>query len=160
MQVDDHNCAALAAGQPQLNRGKTRRQLLQGCAVDQVIELADAKGDDYDHKLLTYLIPLHQSATEMAALIDSSSRAELQTLARKMVSDSQVEDKQLTSWLQVWYGVSLQASPIAQTAVSPTTTTRSADDVAHPTVTSGTPSGSSNTLTLWLAVGAGCSSWL
>ncbi len=145
-------------GMPEMNMGSMDEM------VNQIIELIDAKGDDYDQKLLTYMIPHHQSAIEMAALVvERSDRAELKTLAQGISASQRGEISQMQGWLQAWYGVTLPANPTAAQVAeaAPTAIIRSADDVARPAVspttgpTSTTRSVGNDSLPLWLLGGVG-----
>lgn len=58
----------------------------------------------FDHQFLDTMSAHHQSAIEMAQLVEKrSAHDELKQMAKKMIDDQQSEIKQMKDWKQQWY---------------------------------------------------------
>lgn len=59
---------------------------------------------EFDHQFLDTMAAHHQSAIEMAQLVEKrSSHDELKQMAKKIIDDQQGEIKQMKDWKQQWY---------------------------------------------------------
>lgn len=64
----------------------------------------DAAKAEFDHQFIDTMAIHHQSAIEMARLVEErSGRDELKQLAKNIIADQQKEMKQLQAWKQQWY---------------------------------------------------------
>ncbi|MEC4721637.1 DUF305 domain-containing protein [Noviherbaspirillum sp. CPCC 100848] len=64
----------------------------------------EAAKAEFDHQFIDTMAIHHQSAVEMAQLVEKrSGRAELKQMAKKVIDDQQTEIKQLREWKQQWY---------------------------------------------------------
>ncbi len=62
-------------------------------------------GDAFDNAFLTEMIVHHQGAVEMAELVlKTSTRPELLTLARNIISAQNTEINQMKAWQNSWFG--------------------------------------------------------
>ncbi|MFC7516677.1 DUF305 domain-containing protein [Herbaspirillum sp. GCM10030257] len=64
----------------------------------------DASKAEFEHQFLDTMAAHHQSAIEMAQLVEKrSSHDELKQMAKKIIDDQQDEIKQMTEWKNQWY---------------------------------------------------------
>lgn len=68
------------------------------------VDLGDAD-DQFDLRFINAMIPHHEGAVDMANQASSkSSRAEIQELAKNIISSQQQEIDEMKQWRQTWYG--------------------------------------------------------
>ncbi|WP_194721474.1 DUF305 domain-containing protein [Noviherbaspirillum malthae] len=85
-------------GQSQTSKG------MQGMQHGSMKSSPNAAKAEYDHQFIDTMKVHHQSAIEMARLVDErSERDELKQMAKKVIDDQQKEIKQLEDWKQQWY---------------------------------------------------------
>lgn len=79
-------------------------QTSQGMQHGSMKSSPNATKAEYDHQFIDTMTMHHQSAIEMAQLVEErSERDELKQMARKVIDDQQKEIKQMQDWKQQWY---------------------------------------------------------
>lgn len=90
-----------------INQLKSWRQQWFGSSETPMpMNMAPMKsGADFDRMWLTHMIDHHQQAVDMAILaLPSASRAEVKSMAQRIIDKQKKEQAQLRSWLKAWYG--------------------------------------------------------
>jgi uncharacterized protein (DUF305 family) len=76
-----------------------------GAMGDMMAGLAGKTGDDFDKAFLAEMIVHHEGAVDMAeAALLSAKHAEIQTMAKAIISAQTTEIEQMKKWQESWYG--------------------------------------------------------
>ena len=99
---------ALALSAPAFAQDAKSHSNMQGMQGMQgehpMISSPNAAKAPFDHQFLDTMSAHHQSAMEMAKLVDErSAHDELKQMAKKMIEDQQKEIQQLQDWKKQWY---------------------------------------------------------
>ncbi|SMP81324.1 DUF305 domain-containing protein [Noviherbaspirillum suwonense] len=96
---------ALALANPVFAQDAKSHSDMQGMhGMHAVTSSPNAAKAPYDHQFLDTMSAHHQSAMEMAKLVDErSAHDELKKMAKKMIEDQQKDIQQLQDWKKQWY---------------------------------------------------------
>jgi uncharacterized protein (DUF305 family) len=88
-------------------------------ASDQTMGDDQMAGGEFDQMFIDMMVPHHQSAIEMARVMqEQGENPELKQMAESMIQSQQAEIEQLQQWRQQWYGSS-ETPPMTQMPMLP-----------------------------------------